>query len=126
MSRVVHFEIPVDEPRRAAAFYRAVFGWQAQDWGGADYWPMATGEQPGVGPGAEGALTPRAEAPEGVLVYVAVDDVDAAVKSAEHAGGSVVTGKTAIPSIGWSAHVRDSEGNLIGLFQSDESAPAGA
>ncbi|WP_281401134.1 VOC family protein [Actinokineospora xionganensis] len=28
-----------------------------------------------------------------------------------------------IPSIGWSAHVRDTEGNLIGLFQGDENVP---
>lgn len=26
-SRVVHFEIPIDEPDRAGGFYRKVFGW---------------------------------------------------------------------------------------------------
>ncbi len=30
MSRVVHFEIPTDNPERAAGFYREVFGWQIQ------------------------------------------------------------------------------------------------
>lgn len=122
MSRVVHFEIPIDDPDRASTFYHAVFGWEAQKWGPVQYWPLTTGQEPGIGPGAEGALTPRVEAPEGVLVYVDVDDVDAALKTVADAGGTVVHAKSPIQSIGWSAHVRDTEGNLIGLFQSDESA----
>jgi uncharacterized protein len=123
MSRVVHFEIPIDDPQRAGTFYRAVFGWSPQKWGDVDYWPMATGEQPGTGIGAEGAMTPRSEAPEGVLVYVGVDDIDAALGRVKDAGGSIVVGKTPIPGMGWSAHARDTEGNLIGMFQSDETAP---
>lgn len=124
VSRVVHFEIPIDDPDRAGAFYRAVFGWNPQQWGEAEYWPMLTGEEPGAGYGAEGAMTPRSQAPEGVVVYVDVDDIDAALARAKEAGGSIVAGKTPIPGMGWSAHTRDTEGNLIGMFQNDESAPA--
>lgn len=82
---------------------------------------MTTGAAPG--PGAEGALTPRAEAPEGVVVYVGVDDIDSALLGVEDAGGTVVTGKLPIPTMGWSARFRDTEGNLIGLFQTDPSVP---
>jgi predicted enzyme related to lactoylglutathione lyase len=124
MSRVVHFEIPTDDPERAGAFYSGVFGWNVQQWGTADYWPMTTGEAPGSGYGAEGAMAPRSQAAEGVLVYVGVDDIDAALARVKDARGSVIADKTPIPAIGWSAHVRDTEGNLIGLFQSDENAPA--
>ncbi len=120
-SRVVHFEIPIDEPDRAGAFYRKVFGWTVAKWGPIDYWTMTTGAAPG--PGAEGALTPRAEAPEGVVVYVGVDDIDRALLGVEDAGGTVVTGKLPIPTMGWSARFRDTEGNLIGLFQTDPSVP---
>ena len=28
MSRVIHFEMAVDDPDRAIAFYKDVFGWQ--------------------------------------------------------------------------------------------------
>ena len=28
MSRVVHFEMGVDDPERAVAFYETVFGWK--------------------------------------------------------------------------------------------------
>ena len=120
-SRVVHFEIPHDDTHRARAFYRKVFGWTVAKWGPIDYWTMTTGEAPG--PGAEGALTPRAEAPEGVVVYIEVDDIDSALRGVEDAGGTVVTGRLPIPTMGWSARFRDTEGNLNGLFQLDPTVP---
>lgn len=122
-SRVVHFEIPVDEPDRAGAFYSEVFGWNAEKWGPVDYWNLTTGAEPG-GPGAEGALTLRSEAPEGVVVYVGVADIDEALAKVTKAGGTVLIEKRPIPAIGWSAHFRDSEGNRVGLFQEDASAAA--
>ena len=120
MGRVVHFEIPIDDPERAQAFYRDALGWKVQRWGPVEYWNVTTGEEPG--PGVDGALTPRPQAPEGVLVYVGVQDLDAALDRVKQAGGSTVAAKTPIPSVGWSAHVRDTEGNLIGLFQEDQAA----
>lgn len=119
ISRVIHFEIPIDDPGRAGAFYRDVFGWNVAKWGSADYWTMTTGAGPG--PGAEGALTPRAEAPEGVVVHVAVDNIDQAMAKVKDAGGTLVTEKLPIPTFGWSARFRDTEGNLIGLFQMDST-----
>ena len=119
-SRVVHFEIPVDDPDRAGAFYSTVFGWGVERWGPVEYWNLTTGET--GGPGAEGALRPRADGPEGVTVYVGVEDIDAALAAVESAGGQRVVDKVPIPTMGWSAHVRDTEGNVIGLFQPDPSA----
>ena len=121
MNRVVHFEIPIDDPDRAGAFYGRVFDWTVSRWGDVPYWPMTTGEAPGVG--AEGALTPRSDAPEGVLVYVQVDDVDAALQRIRDAGGSVVAERTPIPGMGWFGTFRDPEGNLLGLIQDDPSVP---
>ena len=119
-SHVLHFEIPIDDPARAAGFYARVFGWTVDQWGPIPYWPMTTGEEPG--PGAEGALAPRADTPEGVIVYVGVDDINDALASVVQEGGSVVAEKTPIPTIGWTARFRDTEGNLVGLFQTDETA----
>lgn len=118
----MHFEIPIDDPDRACAFYRDVFGWNVSKWGPVDYWTMTTGAEPG--PGAEGALTPRAEAPEGVVVYVGVDNIDQAMAKVKETGGTLVTEKLPIPTIGWSARFRDTEGNLIGLFQTDPTVQA--
>jgi predicted enzyme related to lactoylglutathione lyase len=119
--RVVHFEIPIDEADRAGMFYRDVFGWQVQQWGSEPYWTVSAGDR--AGDGAEGALAPRSEAPEGVLVYVAVDDIDATLAKVKQAGGDPLTGRMPIPSMGWSARFRDSEGNQVGLFQHDPSVP---
>jgi predicted enzyme related to lactoylglutathione lyase len=116
-SRVVHFNIPIDDPARAGAFYRDMFAWDVSKWGPVDYWTMSAGDEPG--PGAEGALTPRSEAPEGVVIYVGVDDIDAALARVTGAGGTRLTERMPIPTMGWMAHIRDSEGNLIGLFQED-------
>jgi uncharacterized protein len=120
VNRVVHFEVPVDDADRAGAFYRAAFDWRVDQWGDVPYWPMTTGEPPGIG--AEGALTPRSDAPEGVLVYVQVDDIDPALERIRSAGGAVVAGRTAIPGTGWFATFRDPEGNLLGLYQNDPPA----
>ena len=55
MGRVIHFEIPADDPARATAFYRAVFGWQVSKWAGPiEYWLLTTGEE-GT-PGINGAV----------------------------------------------------------------------
>ena len=121
VSRVLHFDIPIDDSDRAGAFYHDVFDWAVTKWGPVDYWTMTAGEEPGRG--AEGALTPRAEATEGVIIYVGVDDIDSAIVRVKKAGGMVVSGKMPIPTVGWSARIRDTEGNLIGLFQSDGSVP---
>lgn len=118
----MHFDIPIDDAERAGRFYRTAFGWNVAKWGPVDYWTMTTGAPPG--PGAEGALTPRAEAPWGVVVYVGVDDIDQALIRVRDAGGTVVTGKLPIPTVGWSARFRDTEGNLVGLFQTDPTVPA--
>ena len=58
MPRVIHFELPADEPERAARFYESVFGWEITKWQGPmDYWLVTTGEE-GT-PGIDGAISPR-------------------------------------------------------------------
>ena len=43
MLRVIHFEIPVDDPERAVNFYKKVFEWKIDKWEGPeDYWLVNT------------------------------------------------------------------------------------
>jgi hypothetical protein len=51
-------------------------------------------------------------------VYVDVPSVDEAIRKVQAAGGKVVTPNTPIPGMGAYARVADTEGNVIGLFQS--------
>ncbi|HPT75026.1 MAG TPA: VOC family protein, partial [Methanomassiliicoccaceae archaeon] len=51
MPRVIHFEIPAEDPERAVEFYKKVFGWKIDKWEGPiDYWLVMTGEndEPGI------------------------------------------------------------------------------
>lgn len=115
MGRVVHFEITADDPKRAAKFYSAIFGWEMKDSGmpGGDYTLALTGE----GMGIDGAIMPRTYRQQPVINTVAVDDLDAAIKKVKAEGGSIIDKKTTIPTVGDFCYIKDTEGNLVGLLQ---------
>ena len=117
--RVVHFEIPIDDSERAIAFYQEAFGWDLERWGPMEYWTTQAGEGEGIG----GALTKRSEDIPALVFYIAVEDIEAALASIEGAGGRRLTARIPIPTVGWSAFFQDTEGNKVGLFQSDPSVP---
>src|SRR5215211_3768282 len=65
---IVHFEIPADQPERAANFYRELFGWDIKQFegsvaGGMEYWMVRTVPTDGQGrptvPGVNGGLMRR-------------------------------------------------------------------
>lgn len=117
--KVVHFEIPIDDSDRATSFYRQAFGWSLERWGPVEYWTTEAGEGEGIG----GALSKRSNDLPSLMFYVAVDNIDAALDVVEAAGGTRLTGRMAIPTVGWSAFFEDTEGNKIGLFQADSEVP---
>ncbi|MGZ4902073.1 MAG: VOC family protein, partial [Halobacteriota archaeon] len=44
MSKVMFFELPADDPKRAIAFYEKVFGWTITKWNAPmDYWLVTAG-----------------------------------------------------------------------------------
>lgn len=119
MSRVIHFEIPVDVPDRAQTFYQEAFGWEVSGSGlPIDYRLATTG--PEEEPGINGALTPRSEL--SAWIHVGVDSVDKAVRRIQEAGGDAITGKMPIPGVGYMAYCRDTEGNPFGVYEEDPSA----
>ncbi|HEY4687400.1 MAG TPA: VOC family protein [Candidatus Subteraquimicrobiales bacterium] len=127
MGRLVHFEIAADSPERAAEFYRKVFDWEIQKWEGPQpYWLITTG--PEDKPGINGGIWQR-EQPltgnEGLIAYrctIDVASVDDAVKKVTENGGKVIVPKVAVPGVGWLAFCNDTESNIFGMMQSDESA----
>jgi uncharacterized protein len=121
MPRVVHFEIPSDDPQRATRFYGDVFGWQFQKWEGPqEYWLVTTGAEGERG--IDGGLLRRSEPSQGVVNTVDVPDVDDVVARVERAGGRVVVPKMPIPGVGWLAYAQDPDGNTFGLMQGDPAA----
>jgi len=121
MPRVVHFEIPSDDPERATRFYGDLFGWQFQKWeGGQPYWLVSTGAQ--GEPGIDGGLLQRTPHSPGVVNTVDVPDLDAYVARVEQGGGRVVAPKMAVPGVGWLAYAQDPDGNTFGMMQADPAA----
>lgn len=126
MPRVVHFEIHAENPERAVAFYRELFGWEFTRWEGPmEYWLIRTGSA--GEPGIDGGLVRRRGTVDGqaVIAYVCTVDVrsvDESLVAAVRLGGLVASPKDAIPGVGWLAYAKDTEGNIFGMMQSDPTA----
>ena len=121
MPRIVHFEIYSDDVDRASKFYSDLFGWEISKWDGPppmDYRLVNSGE----GPGIEGGITRRPHEGVADVNYVDVESIEEYLGKVQAAGGRVLQPKIPIPGIGYIAICQDTEGNPIGLFQSDESA----
>ena len=115
MPRVIWFEIPADDPGRAAKFYEKVFGWQIEKWEGPfDYWLINTG--PDEEPGIHGAIMPR-EMGEMVRDTIGVDSYDDFVKKIEKEGGKMLSEKMEIPNMGFMGSFQDSEGNIFAIIE---------
>jgi predicted enzyme related to lactoylglutathione lyase len=120
--RVVHFEIPFDDGDRARSFYADAFGWNVMHMPDMGYTMVSTGPTDEQGPPSEpgfinGGMLQR-EAPVGSpVVTVDVEDIDGTLEKIEKLGGTTVIAKQAVADMGFSAYFKDTEGNLMGLWQ---------
>jgi predicted enzyme related to lactoylglutathione lyase len=120
--RVVHFEIPFDDGDRARGFYAGVFGWEAAPMPGLDYTMVSTGpSDPETGPTEpgfiNGGMFQRAEGFTGPNLVVDVDNLEDVLGKVAANGGTVVSERQAVGDMGFTAYFRDSEGNLVGLWE---------
>lgn len=115
MPRVVHFEIPADDPERVATFYEKVFGWKIDKWEGPmDYWLVKTGEDDEMG--INGAIMPK-KFGDKVRNTIGVESFDEYAKKIEAEGGNLLTEKMDIPGVGTMALFQDTEGNISGIIE---------
>ena len=121
MSRVVHFEIHVDDPDRAEQFYTDVFGWKFDKWEGPmDYWLISTGDK--SCPGIDGGMMKRRDPMGNVYNTIGIESIDRSIEQITKAGGTIVVPKMPIPGVGWLAYFKDTEGNIFGVMQPDTAA----
>ena len=103
--RVVHFEIPFDDQKRATAFYADAFGWQVNAMPEMNYVLATTGpsdDGPPSEPGfINGGMLARGEPVGSPVLVVDVEDVDAALETIERLGGTTVTAKQAVGEMGF-------------------------
>jgi predicted enzyme related to lactoylglutathione lyase len=123
MGGVVHFEIPADDQERARSFYSGAFGWKINSMPEMNYNTVTTTptDEATGRPNEPGAINGGLMGREGELVNpvitVDVADIDATLKTVAELGGSVVLPKSAIPDMGFFAYFKDTEGNVLGLWE---------
>jgi predicted enzyme related to lactoylglutathione lyase len=115
--KVVHIEVPSGDADRASGFYSGLFGWEigASAMEGFDYRMFQSAEDQG------GAIMGSDKAGSGLIVYLDTDDIDASVAKVRELGGTA-DDKQPVPTHGWFAACKDTEGNAFSLWQSDPNA----
>jgi predicted enzyme related to lactoylglutathione lyase len=120
-ARVVHFEVPFDDADRARSFYRDVFDWQIQPVPELNYNLVSTGPMGDQGPTEPGyiggGMMARQAPVTAPVITLHVEDIDTAVAAIEKHGGAAVGEKMPVGDMGFAAYFTDSEGNLMGLWQ---------
>jgi predicted enzyme related to lactoylglutathione lyase len=123
MDPVVHFEIPATNPKRASDFYSKAFGWQINQFPQFEYWMVGTtaSDQKGM-PTTPGSINggmgkKRMMTISGPTITISVPDIDEALKNIKKLGGKAVGKKMPVGDMGFSAYFKDTEGNVIGLWQ---------
>lgn len=122
-ARVVHFEVPYDDAERAAAFYRTVFGWEVNAVPELGYTLVQTGPTTEEGMPTEpgfigGGMLERQDPINTPVITLHVDNMDAAIAAVTANGGAAVGETVPVGDMGIAAYFTDSEGNLMGLWQS--------
>jgi predicted enzyme related to lactoylglutathione lyase len=122
MDKVVHFHIPVDDMERAKEFYTKIFDWNVQDVGHSDYKLVKTVETdkndiPVESGAINGALYERESPEEYPEITIEVSSIEDYLKKIEESGGKIVTIKTPVKDLGFYAEFRDTENNVVGLWQ---------
>lgn len=121
--RVVHFEIPFDDKERAKRFYGDVFHWDVEEMPEFEYVGVSTGPAGDDGMASEpgyigGGLTRRGGVNTGPVIVLASADIDADLSRVESHGGEVLEPKAPVGQMGFAAYFKDTEGNVVGLWQS--------
>ena len=131
MDKVQHFEIPADDMNRAKKFYSDSFGWKMTDFPSPDmeYAGVYTTEiddkhMPKEAGAINGGMFKRgmglpAQTP---TIAVTVENLDATIAKVKAAGGSVIMEKKPIGDMGFYAYIKDTEDNVIGVWQTEKKA----
>lgn len=113
-------EIRTRDIEKAADFYEKLFGWKTirkETAEGFDYWIFDTGDTPRVENIRRGGMWLRPNDDSlGVIVYIAVDDIDTVLGKVVELGGEVVISKTP-QGRAFKAYFTDPSGNLFGLWE---------
>jgi uncharacterized protein len=118
---VVHFEVIGKDPAKLRSYFGDLFGWTfdmtpvSDAVSEPDNYGFINRMTTDDGTGIPGGVGGGAEYPGHAVFYVAVPDVEAALRKAESLGGRRLMGPVKAPSGLVVGHFADPEGNLIGV-----------
>jgi hypothetical protein len=116
--KIVHFELLAADNDRATGFWNGLFGWEigGSTMEGFDYRMFQNADDQG------GAIYPSEDNPGGgPIVYFDTDDIEGSIAKVRELGGTADE-KQPVPTHGWFAACKDTEGNSFNLWQGDPNA----
>lgn len=122
MNSIVHFEIPFEEKERAIRFYREVFGWEIQDMPEMNYvvtrtTPVDEKFMPLKAGAINGGMFKREKPIKGPVLTINTENMDKTIEEIGKRGGMVLKPKFKVGDMGYAAYFKDTEGNVIGLWE---------
>jgi len=119
---VVHFELVANNVKRAQEFYSKAFGWQMNKSPQTEYTLVGTTptdeKNVPTKPGAiNGGLMKRSRTFSNPIITIGVADIEASLANVKKLGGKLVQKKTPVADLGFTAYFKDTEGNVVGLWQ---------
>jgi predicted enzyme related to lactoylglutathione lyase len=118
MGDIVYFEMSADDPVRAKKFYKKLFEWEFEKIPKWDYWMITTGGKDAL----YGGMMKREKTRKNIVNYIDVESVEKCSVKIEKAGGKILVPKTPIKGWGYYAIFKDTENNVMGIWENDESA----
>ncbi len=120
-NKVVHFEIPASDFKKAKKFYEKVFDWKVIVWGKVGAMAYTTRVDKEHNPvevgGINGGFYKRTSKKQQPSFAVQTDSVDETLSRIIEAGGKIITPKHDIGKWGFMAEFLDPEGNEISLWE---------
>lgn len=113
---VVHWELMSKDPAKVADFYEKIFDWKVQHRPELNYRIVETGSKEGIN---DGIVKPeRSEPwPGNMLMYIAVDNLEAYRNRIKEAGGTIQVEEQEVPGMGSFSLFTDPEGRMMGLWK---------
>lgn len=115
MAKVVHFEIPAENPEKSVEFFSEVFGWKFHKWGNNDYYLTESG--PKDEPGIEGAIMRWSHPGQTIVNTIQVENIESAIEAIEKNEGEIVVPLQAIPGVGKHCYFKDPSGFIHGVLE---------
>jgi uncharacterized protein len=120
-NKVVFFEVPASNFKRAKQFYEKVFDWKVELWGDEGAMAYTTAVDKDHNPiepeGINGGFYRRKSKHDQPSFGVETGSIDKTLKAIEKSGGKVITPKHSIGEWGFMADFADLEGNVIALWE---------